>query len=52
MPGEEEMIKVAPEWWGCSKLTPEQKSRKAKTGSCYERDKVVSPYSYSKGEFV
>lgn len=52
MPGEEESIRVAPEWWGRSKPTPEQKKRKEKTGSFYERDKVIAPYEVRKGKYV
>lgn len=52
MPGEEETIRVAREWWGRSNPTPVQKERKRKTGSLYERDKVVSQYEVRKGEYV
>lgn len=52
MPGEEESIRVASEWWGRSKISSEQREKKRKTGSYYNKDRVVEPYSFSKGEYV
>ena len=51
----DETVKPVSEWHsirGFHQLTPKQMKRKRKGESLYERDRVVEPYDYSKGEFV
>lgn len=51
----DDMVKPVSEWHsvrGYYQLTPKQMKRRRKGEPLYERDKVVEPYKYSKGEFV
>lgn len=51
----DETVKPVSEWLsvrGFHQLTPKQMERRRKGESIYERDQVVEPYNFSKGEFV
>ena len=51
----DDMAKPVSEWHsvrGYYQLTPKQMKRRRNGESLYERDQVVEPYKYSKGEFV
>ena len=51
----DDTVKPVNEWHsvrGFYQLTPKQMKRRRKGESLYERDRVVEPYKYSKGEFV
>jgi len=47
----EEKVNIAPEWWGKSTLTPEQKKRKADGKSIYNRD-TRGEYDVPKGKWI
>lgn len=51
----DDTLKPVSEWHsvrGFHQLTPKQMERRRKGESLYERDQVVEPYTFSKGEFV